>query len=117
LLLVYLVFVHTVSFCVACLAFFLNRTYSFTAIKNTAIWVLAGELIPLDLYPEPVKSLLIRSPFASGVYVPVGFITGRFGYDLMMTSLVSVLLGIAAVGLFAAWLWRAGLRVYSGTGA
>lgn len=117
LILFYLVFAHTVSFSVACMAFFLNRAYSFSGIKNIAIWVLSGEMIPLDLYPEPFKSWLITSPFASGVYIPVGFITGRFGYDLFWKSFLNVGLGIALMGLFASWLWKRGLRSYTGTGA
>lgn len=117
LLLLYLVFVHTLSFSVACLAFFLNRAYAFIGIKNLAIWVLSGELIPLDLYPEPFKTFLIHSPFASGVYIPVGFITGRIGYDLMWQAFATVSLSIAVVGLVAAFVWRRGLRAYTGTGA
>jgi ABC-2 type transport system permease protein len=117
LILIYLVFVHTVSFSVACLAFFLNRAFSFSVVKNVATWALTGELIPLDLYPEPLRSFLVSLPFASGVYVPVGFITGRFGYDLLIRSFTSIVLGIAASGLIAAWIWRSGLRAYSGTGA
>lgn len=113
----YLVFVHTLSFCVACMAFFLNRAQSFTGIKNLAIWVLAGELVPLDLYPEPFRTWLIHSPFASGVYVPVGYLTGRVGHDLMLSSFVSIAGGIVVVGLFARWLWQRGLHAYTGTGA
>jgi ABC-2 type transport system permease protein len=113
----YLIFVHTLSFCIACLAFFLNRAHSITGLKNLAIWVLAGEMIPLDLYPEPLKSLLIHSPFAAGVYIPVGYITGRFDLTLLTQSFVSVTLGTVVVGVFAATLWMRGLRAYTGTGA
>lgn len=117
LLIFYLVFAHTLSFCVACLAFFMNRAQSITGLKNLAIWVLAGEMIPLDLYPEPWKSLLIHSPFASGVYIPVGYLTGRFDSGLMWQSFVSVAIGIAATGLLGRLLWRSGVRSYTGTGA
>lgn len=117
LIVYYLVFVHTLSFCVACMAFFMNRATSFTGVKNIALWVLAGELIPLDLYPEPLKSWLIHSPFATGVYIPVGYITGRFGTELVLQSFVSITLGLAVAGLLAWTLWRRGLRAYTGTGA
>ncbi len=117
LILFYLVFVHTLSFCVACLGFFINRAYSFISLKNIAIWVLSGELVPLDLFPEPLKSTLIASPFAAGVYIPVGFITGRFGYELLLQGFMSVAAGILVMGLFAAWIWRTGVRAYTGTGA
>lgn len=113
----YLIFVHTVSFCVACMTFFISRASSLTGIKNITIWILAGEMIPLDLYPEPFKSLLIYLPFSAGVFVPVGYITGRFGIEGVLQSFVSITLGLMVAGLFAMWLWRRGLRAYTGTGA
>ena len=113
----YLIFAHTLSFCVACFAFFLNRAQSFTGIKNLVIWVLSGELIPLDLYPEPFRTWLIHFPFASGVYIPVGYLTGRLNDTLFWQSWVSVATGILVVGSFGAWIWRQGLRMYTGTGA
>jgi ABC-2 type transport system permease protein len=117
LLLVYLVFSHTTSFCVACLAFYLNRAHSLTGMKNLAIWVLAGELIPLDLYPEPFKSWMIALPFSSGVYIPVSYITGRTGTDVFLRGFLSVLVGVAASGLLAVFMWKRGVRAYTGTGA
>lgn len=113
----YLVFVHTVSFCVACMTFFMTRASSLTGIKNMATWILAGEMIPLDLYPEPLKSMLIHSPFAAGVFVPVGYITGRFGIEGIWNSFFSITVGIAVAGVCAMFLWRRGLRAYTGTGA
>jgi ABC-2 type transport system permease protein len=113
----YLVFAHTVSFCVACMAFFMNRAQGFTAIKNLAIWVLAGELVPLDLYPEPFRSWLLHSPFASGTYIPVAYLTGRIGPELMTSAFVSVTCGLVVVCLLAVSLWKLGLREYAGTGA
>ncbi len=117
LILLYLVFTHTLSFCVACLAFHLNRVQALTGMKNLAIWILGGELIPLDLYPEPFKSFLIGSPFAAGIYLPVGYITGRFGPELMRQGFIGALSGLAVAGCVAALLWRQGVRAYTGTGA
>lgn len=116
-ILFYLIFVHTLSFSVACMAFFLNRAQSFTGIKNLAIFVLAGDMIPLDLYPEPFRTWLIHSPFASGAYIPVGYVTGRIGHELFLQSWLSVAAGIVTVGLFASFVWRRGLKAYAGTGA
>lgn len=117
LIMLYLVFTHTLSFCVACMAFHMNRAHALTGMKNLAIWILAGELIPLDLYPEPFKSFLMNSPFAAGVYLPVGYVTGRFGGDMMMKGFLAVLAGTMVMGAVAALLWRRGIRAYTGTGA
>ena len=117
LVIFYLVFTHTLSFCVACMAFYMNRAHSLTGMKNLAIWVLAGELVPLDLYPEPLKSLLINSPFAAGVYLPVGYLTGRVDTQMMLNGFSSVAIGLAVVGTIAFALWKSGVRNYAGTGA
>jgi ABC-2 type transport system permease protein len=117
LMICYLVFTHTLSFCVACMAFYMNRANALTGMKNLAIWVLAGELVPLDLYPEPLRSWLISLPFAAGVYLPVSYLTGRVGPEAMMNGFVSVAVGLVVVGAIAYSLWKTGVRNYAGTGA
>lgn len=113
----YLILVHSLSFVIATLAFFLNKIYSFTSAKNLAMWLVTGELFPLDLMPEPYRHWVIALPFSSGVYVPVGYLTGRFGSGLVYQSFASVTVGIVVINILGMWLWRKGLRVYSGTGA
>lgn len=117
LVLCFLVFNHTLSFCVSCAAFHLNRAHALTGMKNLVILVLAGELIPLDLYPEPLRTWLMHSPFAAGVYLPVGYVTGRVGNEVMMQGFVSIALGMALLVPLASMLWKNGVRQYTGTGA
>jgi len=117
LILFYLVFVHTLSFLVACMAFFMNKAYSLTGMKNLLLWVLTGELIPLDLYPEPLRGWMLHMPFAAGVYLPVGYVSGRVGADAVWQGFVSVAVGILVAGVLGHFLWRRGLRAYAGTGA
>lgn len=113
----YLFFVHTLSFCIACLGFQITRVKGVTGAKNMSLWVLSGELFPLDLVPEPLKSWAVHLPFASGVYVPVGFLTGRLGWLELSQAFISVAAGLAVTGAAAFFLWNQGLREYSGTGA
>lgn len=113
----YLVFSHTLSYVVSTIAFHINKSYSFTTIKNMTLWILGGELFPLDLLPEPIRTWVVSLPFASGVYIPVGFVTGRFGYDVIAKGFLSVAIGTFILGVVGAFAWRRGLKVYSGTGA
>ena len=113
----YMVFVHTLSFAFASMAFFFNRVGSMTVGKNFLLWVLVGELFPLDLLPEPYRSIIIKLPSACGVYLPVGFITGRVGWDDFLFGFISTTIGIFVVGLIAMKVWNKGRLVYSGTGA
>lgn len=113
----YLIFVHTLSFSLASFAFFFNRVYSLTVAKNIALGVLTGELFPLDLVPEPFRHVVIALPFASAVYLPVGYLTGRLDERFIFQGLLSVAIGTAVIGFFAYMIWMAGRRRYSGTGA
>lgn len=113
----YLIFVHTLSFCVACLGFFLNRVRSFTIAKNLSIFILSGELFPLDLLPEFWKKIFLALPFCNGVYIPVGYITGRLDSHFLINGIYSTTWALV-IGLIVAYvLWTQGLRRYSGTGA
>lgn len=113
----YLVLIYTLSFIVTCFAFTLNKVNSFTAAKNFTIWCLSGELIPIDLAPPMLKSILLNLPFASGVFVPVGYVTGRVEIDLVWHSFMVTLVSISVFGFIAYVLWKRGLKSYSGTGA
>ena len=113
----YLILVHSISFVVASSAFYLNKVYAFTGAKNLALWLFTGELFPLDLMPEPLRSIFIALPFSSGVYVPVGYLTGRLGFETVLNSFISVTVGIVLFNLLGLWIWKKGLRVYAGTGA
>lgn len=117
LILFYLVLAYNLSFCVVCLGFFLNRVSSFTVAKNIALTCLTGELFPIDLAPESLKNILFSLPFASGVYIPVGYITGRLVIDDVVRGLVVVMIWSIMFGCLGWLLWRAGLRRYTGTGA
>jgi ABC-2 type transport system permease protein len=113
----YLVLVHTMSFCVASLAFFYNRIHSLPMIKNIILWMVSGEIFPLDLAPEPFRSVLINLPFSAGTFVPVGYLTGRLSIGHVWQSFLSIGISLVIMGGLAMILWRQGRRRYSGTGA
>ncbi|HEY8279501.1 MAG TPA: ABC-2 family transporter protein [Bdellovibrionota bacterium] len=113
----FLLLVHCLSFCITTLAFKFNKVWSFTVAKNLGLWLVSGELVPLDLFPEAWRSFMVAQPFASAVYVPVGYVTGRIGHTALLTGFASTTVGILFFGTLGALLWRRGLRIYSGTGA
>lgn len=113
----YLMVVQLLSFMVANMAFSMTRVGSLTVAKNLAIWVVSGELLPLDLLPEPFRSVLIHLPFANAVYIPVGYLTGRISTELWAQGLLSIAGGILVLGLLARWQWQRGMTSYTGTGA
>lgn len=113
----YLFLVHTISFAVASTALYLNRVYSFTVAKNLFFWLLSGELFPLDLLPSPWRETLISLPFSAAVYLPTGYLTGRFGAEVIVRGFVSVSAGLVVFGALARLSWSRGMIRYAGTGA
>jgi ABC-2 type transport system permease protein len=113
----YLFFLQLISFCVSTVAFHLTRVHSLTVAKNLCLWLLSGELLPLDLIAEPYRSTLLHLPFCSGVYLPVGYLTGRIGFDQVLIGFYSTAIGILLLSGVSVWAWRQGLKKYVGTGA
>jgi ABC-2 type transport system permease protein len=95
----------------------MNRAFSLTAVKDMLLWAFTGELIPLDLFPEPLRGVMMHSPFASGAYIPIAYITGRIGGDLVVQSFVSITAGLVCAGAVGYLLWTNGMKSYTGTGA
>jgi ABC-2 type transport system permease protein len=113
----YLIFVHALSFLTSCLGFFLNRVRSFTLVKNFTIYIVSGELFPLDLLPVFWKSLFLNLPFASGVYIPVGYLTGRLEIESVIHGFYTTTIALVTALILSYAVWRRGLGSYSGTGA
>jgi ABC-2 type transport system permease protein len=117
LILYYLILVHCLSFIISTFAFHLNRVHSFTMAKNLALWLFSGELVPLDLLPEPWKSIVLNLPFCNAVYIPVGYINGRVSHELLMHGFYTNSIGILFFGFLSWFFWRWGISKYAGTGA
>lgn len=113
----YLLFIYTLNFAVASMAFFFDHVYSLNNTKNMIVWFLTGELMPLDLLPMPIREWVIALPFSCGVYLPAAYVSGRIQTEAFMQGYISLMIGFCVLGLLARSLWKAGLRRYVGTGA
>jgi len=113
----YMFFLYLLSFCVATFAFHLTRITGLSVAKNLTLAVLSGEILPLDLFPPGWHNFLVHLPFASGVYIPVGYLTGRIAIDQVWQAAQVQVVSLAGVACLARFLWRKGLRTYVGTGA
>ncbi|MDP1836709.1 MAG: ABC-2 family transporter protein [Chlamydiales bacterium] len=113
----YVILLFSLHFAVAAMAFFFDHVYSLNNTKNMIIWLLSGELMPLDLLPSPIREFVIALPFSSGTYLPAAYLSGRIDTQAFMQGFVSLAIGGAFFALLALVAWKRGLRRYGGTGA
>ncbi|MBA3958237.1 MAG: ABC-2 family transporter protein [Parachlamydiaceae bacterium] len=113
----YLMVLFSLNFAIASMAFFFDHVYSLNTSKNMLIWILSGELMPLDLLPSPLREWVIALPFSCGIYIPAAYLSGRIDTPAFMNGFISLAVGGIVFGLLAQFVWRRGLRRYSGTGA
>jgi len=113
----YVILLFSLHFAVAAMAFFFDNVYSLNNTKNMIIWVLTGELMPLDLLPSPIREWVIALPFSCGIYIPAAYLSGRIGTEAFMKGFIGLGAGGVFFGLLARFVWKQGLRRYGGTGA
>jgi ABC-2 type transport system permease protein len=112
--------------CAFCLRFIIQYTFSMLAFwteRATAIeqfWYLiytflSGMIAPLEVFPEPIQAIVLWTPFPYLIYFPANLIIGQ------ATQVAQGFIAIAVWALIFLglnrWLWRRGLRQYSGMGA
>ncbi len=105
----------TIQYTFAMFAFWTERA---SAIEN--FWMLfylflSGMVAPLDVFPEAVQRVVLWTPFPYLINFPASLLVG-FPVDTMrgFLSILGWLLLFLGINR---WLWRRGLKHYSGMGA
>ncbi|PSB04637.1 ABC transporter permease [Merismopedia glauca] len=97
------------------LAFWTERASALEQIWFIFYLFLSGLIAPIELFPESVRQFVLWTPFPYLVHFPAAILIG-LPIDLGQSLLV--MLGWGAIFFVAnRWLWRQGLKQYSGMGA
>ncbi len=96
------------------ISFWMEQTWSLNiSVRFTAIFF-SGAIIPLDLYPDALVKTLVWTPFPYLVYFPVRILMGEpvnFAFSLFILFLWSLVMCFCA-----RWVWKRGLKLYTGAG-
>lgn len=102
---------HTFALC----AFWIERASAIEQFWFLPYLFLSGMVAPLDVFPEAVRAWVIWTPFPYLIYFPAALLLGWS---------VNILQGISVMSAWGLgfwflnrWLWRRGLKRYSGMGA
>lgn len=100
---------------IALLCFWSERASALERLLTIPILFLSGLVAPLQLFPEPLRHVVLWTPFPYMIDVPAGILAG-----LPLNATTCFLVLAAWIGLLLplnVWLWRAGLRRYGAMGA
>jgi ABC-2 type transport system permease protein len=97
------------------LAFWTERASSVEQIWFLVYLFLSGMIAPLEVFPPHIRAVILWSPFPYLIHFPAAILVGLpvnlwqgFGVMLFWSGLFLIL---------NRWLWRLGLKQYSGMGA
>ncbi|MBU6229081.1 MAG: ABC-2 family transporter protein [Cyanobacteria bacterium REEB459] len=104
-----------IQYTFAMVAFWTERANALEQFWFLFYMFLSGMAAPLSLFPEPVRAVVLWTPFPYLIYFPASLLVNRADH---------VFQGFVAIGawslvflLLNRWLWRRGLTQYSGMGA
>lgn len=104
-----------IQYTFALCAFWTERATAIERVWYLFYIFLAGMIAPLDVFPETVREIVQWTPFPGLVYFPVSVLVGL---PINLWQNLGVLLGwLIIIWLVNRWLWKLGLKQYSGMGA
>jgi len=107
-----LLLAFSISFCVGALAFWFEEVWGFQNLKEVAILLLSGVVLPYTFFPKILQRILTFTPFPYLINWPLhkGF-SGNIAFEFSMAILwLVLLLGISA------FMWKAGTKRYCAAG-
>lgn len=112
--------------CAFCLRFVMQYTFALCAFwteRASAIeqfWFLiytflSGMIAPLELFPDTLRAVVLWTPFPYLIYFPASLLINRPFHVFQGFAAMVIWMGLFLV--LNRWLWRQGLKQYSGMGA
>jgi len=115
LIMAWIIIFH-VYYCAGLLAFWMANSIALDAAVWSLYTVLGSTLIPVDLFPEATRSIVLLLPFSVALDFPVKVLFGK-GSDIeyLQGFLLQVFWIVALIALRRK-LWAQGLKRFSGAG-
>ena len=105
-----------ISFMTGLLAFWLLEIGGIVFILFSLEFLIGGHIFPIDLLPEPWRTLAIASPFGSEYWFPVSVLLGHVQGAALWKGFLLQGFWIAAALLLSAFIWKRGLKRYTAVG-
>lgn len=116
-------FVHVffVNYCIGITAFWLIDNWGISMSVQVLSTLCSGMLIPLVFFPDAIQKVLFILPFQFMYYIPTRLIIGSYelaGISMMPGEIVSLqFIYVFLMGFITYFLWKKGIKKYTGVGA
>jgi ABC-2 type transport system permease protein len=104
-----------IQYTLAMFAFWTEKASSIQEVWFLVHLFLSGAIAPLEIFPPEMRSIVLWTPFPYIINFPASILTG-LKVDILHDFGVMFIWGIG-FSIVNRWLWRKGLRQYSGMGA
>lgn len=108
--------IFNIFYCLGLLTFWIGNVLAFDPLVWSLYTMLGGSVIPLDMFPPQVRSVLAVLPFAAALDFPVQLLLGRLDAEAIKLGFLIQVAWVIALSIARGALWRAGLRRYSAAG-
>ncbi|MDT0610232.1 ABC transporter permease [Streptomyces lancefieldiae] len=102
------VVLFNLSYMIGLSAFFIRRVEGLNEVREALLLLLGGSMMPISLYPAPLRDAVVWTPFAHGFYTPLGTLVKDPFVDARVITIGLVWATLLTVAS-ALYTWR-GLR-------
>ncbi len=104
-----------IQYTLAMFCFWIERASSLQQFWFLFDIFLSGITAPLDVFPPGIKQIVLLTPFPYTVYFPASLLINR-SFNIPLSFMIT-LTWIIIFFIINRWLWKKGLKQYSGMGA
>ena len=107
---------YFLDLCIGLIGFWFLEVSSLLFVYMLLNFFLSGHMFPLDLLPEPFRSMVALLPFQYMAYFPAAIFLGKIPEDQVWTQIAIEGLWVIGLIFLAKFLYARGVRRYSGFG-
>ena len=97
-------------------AFWLVEYSGFRQFLDVLTLIFAGNLMPINLYPNSIQIIAYLLPFSYMIYFPIVSLQGRLNVIEMVKVLSVQIVWIFLLSLLYVFMWKKGIKKFSGMG-
>ena len=108
---------YSIYYIMICFAFWFGEVRSIVVAYNLIMLVLAGQYIPIRLFPESIIGIMELTPFIYLIDFPVSIATGRIPFELWTTNFIYSIAWCFIMWGIGVFIYNRGIRKYEAYGS